>query len=263
MHILPSEMMQEMLNNCPMGFLVLSSSHHIIDINKHGASLFDYAPDEMIGQEFSKFVSAADHKSHVSTYNNDPHSTELLHQDASGISKSGRTIRLEVKVDKLSNGMAYAVFYRASDFQTGDKLTGAMSRDQLTTIIDKFPEDFKYSVLFMDLNDFKLVNDKLGHNTGDLVLSVVGKRVANMLRDSDYFCRWGGDEFIVVIPGDLLGAAVVSAKIKQKISEMITIPEGNVHIGCSIGIAASHEGETFKEVLAIADERMYNDKVIT
>ncbi len=259
MHILPEEMLHEMMNNCPMGFMVLTESHHIVDINKHGAELFGYTPEEMIGQNFNNYVTSPFHEAHVKTYVSEE-SDRLVHEGASGIDKSGRVVRLSVTVDKLSNGMAYAVFYKPTDFLKGDRLTGALTREQLEAHVEKFMDDFKYSVLFIDLNDFKIINDDLGHDTGDMVLKTVGKRITNVLRECDLFARWGGDEFIIVVPGGLDVALTVSAKVSVAIGEVISTKRGKVNIGCSTGIAANSEADNFTDLIAIADKRMYNAK---
>jgi diguanylate cyclase (GGDEF)-like protein len=117
-------------------------------------------------------------------------------------------------------------------------------------------------VLFCDLDGFKSINDRFGHNAGDAVLIEVAKRLTGAVRDGDTVARLGGDEFVVLADG--LGtaeAADLSVRLRNAIIPPIRVDGGRaVRVGASIGIGWAACGMTAKEVLSSADQRMYREK---
>jgi diguanylate cyclase (GGDEF)-like protein len=116
-------------------------------------------------------------------------------------------------------------------------------------------------VLLLDIDDFKQINDILGHTIGDVVLSEFCGAVREMLRPPDFFARFGGDEFVVVLPHtDLIGAASVAERILERVRDLTITTDEETAVACSvsIGVADFHlEDETQIDVLRRADERLY------
>lgn len=119
------------------------------------------------------------------------------------------------------------------------------------------------AVLFLDVDDFKLLNDSLGHDVGDGVLRVVAERLRGALRDEDTAGRLGGDEFVMVLP-DLNApedAAVVARKATASVAEPIRLHDREVRLTTSLGIAPYTGGEaTVDDLLRQADLAMYEAK---
>ena len=119
-------------------------------------------------------------------------------------------------------------------------------------------------ILFIDVDRFKSINDIHGHATGDYVLQVVAKRIADCLRTSDTVCRAGGDEFIVLLPEVATSEAV--GRIAEKVLQCAQAPmvvEGNlIHITLSMGIAVSQvsDGSDAASLVEHADQAMYAAK---
>jgi diguanylate cyclase (GGDEF)-like protein len=92
-----------------------------------------------------------------------------------------------------------------------------------------------------DLDHFKKVNDTLGHAAGDAVLREAARRIAACVRPYDSPCRYGGEEFLIVLPGcDLAGAAMRAEHIRSAIGDTpFQIPEGTIDLTCSLGIASA------------------------
>ena len=119
----------------------------------------------------------------------------------------------------------------------------------------------KLTVLCLDLDGFKGVNDGLGHATGDAVLVAVAKRLQASVRDADFVCRLGGDEFVILLPDIADGeAADIARRIISRVSEPFEFAPA-AQVGVSIGLAsAPRDGSTADELLSAADRAMYDAK---
>jgi diguanylate cyclase (GGDEF)-like protein len=119
------------------------------------------------------------------------------------------------------------------------------------------------SVVLFDVDGFKSINDRFGHLCGDGVLSAVGQRIRQVLRRSDVRCRFGGDEFLIVLPetGDS-GAARVAEWLRGEIEQIVTMPSGEpVAVTISAGTATVQKGEIESiEVIERADHALYQAK---
>lgn len=119
----------------------------------------------------------------------------------------------------------------------------------------------KFSLMFLDLDDFKEVNDKFGHDVGDQVLQGVAKRFSKLLRKTDTICRLGGDEFIILLPRlaqPRENALDVARKILSSLSEPFLIGGNQIHLTTSIGIALyPDDGEEGEILIKNADKAMY------
>jgi diguanylate cyclase (GGDEF)-like protein len=152
-----------------------------------------------------------------------------------------------------------------------DPLTGLADRTFIMSRIESLlagdrAEDRRFAVLFIDLDNFKQVNDSYGHLAGDRVLSEVAQRLAHALRAGDHIARFGGDEFVVLVEHvaewDEIGPVV--DRIRAALAEPIAVPDGMTTLGASIGVAeASHEFQTPEELLAAADRAMYASKRVS
>ncbi|MFE9093111.1 diguanylate cyclase CdgB [Streptomyces sp. NPDC007264] len=117
------------------------------------------------------------------------------------------------------------------------------------------------AVLFCDLDGFKSINDRFGHNAGDAVLIEVARRLSRGVRDGDTVARLGGDEFVVLADG--LGKADaqdLAVRLRNEIIQPIRVDGRAMRVGASFGIGWAHCGMTADEVLKSADERMYVEK---
>jgi diguanylate cyclase (GGDEF)-like protein/PAS domain S-box-containing protein len=149
-----------------------------------------------------------------------------------------------------------------------DALTGLPNRFTLAVHLEHAlaraeRSDGKVGLMFIDLDNFKMVNDTLGHHVGDLLLCEVARRISSTVRKSDIVARIGGDEFVVVLentrlPGD---AAQVAQKIIEQMNEAIPIEAHELHTTPSIGIGIYPEdGKTCEILMKNADVAMYHAK---
>ncbi|MGB9110453.1 MAG: EAL domain-containing protein, partial [Telluria sp.] len=150
-----------------------------------------------------------------------------------------------------------------------DELTGlpnrSLIRDRLDQAVLNARRSGKHLALaFVDLDGFKLVNDGLGHNAGDELLKVVGRRMQDCLRRNDTLGRLGGDEFVILltdVPGDALAITPVLEKIRQAVTEPVPIGDQAVQVSCSMGVVMyPRDGEDPKTLMMNADAAMYRAK---
>ncbi|MFD5031496.1 diguanylate cyclase CdgB [Streptomyces sp. NPDC058405] len=117
------------------------------------------------------------------------------------------------------------------------------------------------AVLFCDLDGFKSINDRFGHNTGDAVLIEVARRLTTGVRDGDTVARLGGDEFVVLADGlGAADAADLAVRLRNAIIPPIRVDGRAVRVGASFGISWASCGMSVEEVLQSADQRMYIEK---
>jgi len=160
-----------------------------------------------------------------------------------------------------------------------DPLTGLPNRRMLLELLDqafdrRVRDGGVVAVLFLDLDGFKPVNDRLGHAGGDTVLAEVGRRLERAVRAGDVATRIGGDEFVVVAelsgeaassPGHVAeSTARIATRIRRMVAQPIVVGGHVVHVGVSIGMATSGDTpEAPATLLARADAAMYRAKVTT
>ncbi len=119
------------------------------------------------------------------------------------------------------------------------------------------------ALMFIDLDGFKEVNDRFGHDTGDELLIKLADVLRDTVRKSDTVARFGGDEFVILLTGLLSrdDAAIVAQKILHQLSQPVTLSVGQVQVGASIGIAVYPEdGTDSAKLLKVADSLMYRIK---
>ena len=118
----------------------------------------------------------------------------------------------------------------------------------------------RLSVLFIDIDGFKAVNDTFGHEGGDQLLQMIAERLTMCVREMDVVARLGGDEFVILLAGqhDIAGPQMVAANIVTTIAESFEIDGGEARIGASIGIALYPDhGATIDELVKHSDSAMY------
>ena len=149
---------------------------------------------------------------------------------------------------------------------TTDELTGLVNRreferlaEEMLLAADRFENGI--CVMLIDLNGFKQINDTLGHQFGDLVLKAVAERLRAAVRDTDVVARWGGDEFVILLPGveDGTGVRAAAERIGRSLAETPVVRD--VSITGAIGAALfPRHGVALGDLLSAADIAMYSAK---
>lgn len=142
----------------------------------------------------------------------------------------------------------------------GNRRFAEMNLDNYVRAFDRHKSPF--GVLFLDLDHFKNVNDKHGHNAGDAVLKMVATTIVNGIRPLDIPCRWGGEEFVIILPDTGRDAlTVVADRLRALIaSSWLTHEERKLRITTSIGGAVARQGESWLSLVGRADRQVYLSK---
>lgn len=150
---------------------------------------------------------------------------------------------------------------------THDELTGLYNRTYLNNVGDSFislclRNNLNCSILFIDLNKFKRVNDKFGHKKGDWLLSQISEIIKQQTRSSDIAVRFGGDEFIIITENSNdCDGITVAKRIQTSILESVPTEILALDFGVSIGVAMlNNEQQTLNQLINAADKAMYTAK---
>jgi len=146
-----------------------------------------------------------------------------------------------------------------------DSLTKLLNRHGMESILARcVEEERKFSLVVVDLDNFKTVNDQYGHLTGDELLKQFAVELKTALRKSDLLARWGGDEFMLILEGPAEEAEPIVERMRRLVVGEYQLPVGaktvRVRVEASFGIAGFTAGETAAELIARADLAMYTKK---
>ena len=145
-----------------------------------------------------------------------------------------------------------------------DSLTGALNKESFNEIIGLKILEAKHiasplSLIIFDIDHFKKINDTYGHGTGDVILKELSDLIRKNLRESEYFIRWGGEEFVILMPGTSVQGAKMVAEKLRRIVESATFPEVG-KVTCSFGVTSLELEDTIKSFFERADEALYEAK---
>ena len=155
---------------------------------------------------------------------------------------------------------------KLSNFANNDSLTNIYNRRKIEELCEnelKRSERYEneLSLIFFDINDFKIINDRLGHHKGDEVLIKIANIISQNIRSSDYFGRWGGDEFLIVLPQTNISKTKnIIETLENKLKDSDFNLDKNMKISCSFGFAEYEKNDTLDSLLRKADDSMYKIK---
>ncbi|MEO1958265.1 MAG: diguanylate cyclase [Nautiliaceae bacterium] len=139
-----------------------------------------------------------------------------------------------------------------------DALTGILNRGTIEEKLREIAREKEGSVIFFDIDHFKKINDTYGHEFGDYVLKKLSKIIKGRLRRKDFFGRWGGEEFLIVLPNTPYNGAL---KLAEEIRELIEKANfENVKVTISLGVGDFKRGEDVDTIIQRVDNALYNAK---
>ncbi|MEX2443955.1 MAG: diguanylate cyclase [Alkalispirochaeta sp.] len=174
------------------------------------------------------------------------------------------------RVARVSDGYQQKLIERSELLNQAahhDALTGLSNRRDMVDRLNRevhaaARHGYTFAVILCDVDRFKQVNDTFGHKAGDSVLKEVARSVVNTIRSEDVCGRWGGEEFLILLPHTDESAALhVAEKIRATVEEILTVCDGrSIRCTLSAGVAGYHHGDDIDAVIRTADTRMYEAK---
>ncbi|WP_317930469.1 putative bifunctional diguanylate cyclase/phosphodiesterase [Halioxenophilus sp. WMMB6] len=274
---------QALIMDCDDAIISKTTNGLVTSWNRGAEQIFGYSAIEMIGQPMLKLFPAdrADEEDFILTEISQGRRVDHFHTQR--LSKYGQLIDVAVTlspikdadgkivgVSKIARDISHQV--RASEAlrrrSQSDGLTGLLTRrsfvEQLANEIDQCQiTNAGFALLYIDLDKFKNINDKLGHDFGDLVIKHVAQQLINTLRKEDLIGRIGGDEFLVLLPSvtNRHDASHIAAKIIKVLHQPFEVNNVSVIISASAGISLfPAHGKSAKDLIAYADYALYESK---
>ncbi len=271
--------LQTVLDNAGEGILTLNAHRQIQSVNIAAEKLFGYSGGELINKEIAivipAYLSLSQHSSFLQSPGADSRALILDEQEVMAQNKDGRVFPISLRLSQVMlDGETLftalvsdiserkAMIDRLRHLAERDSLTGLYNRhflmDELERIVDRLNRGDRQAIalLYIDLDNFKYVNDTLGHLSGDRVLQDVTKMLEKRARGTDLLTRLGGDEFAILLYDvDPLQAQSTAEAYRKQLADYVYRYDGQVvDIGCSIGVALIHDRIQRKEdILSRAD----------
>lgn len=266
----------DVLDLMPDAVCVVDSDGYFLFVNASFQRIFGYTPEEVLGRQIFTLVHPDDRAATAEQaeavmagklqfhfrnryIHRDGHSVDIQwsarwlpeHRVRIGVGREVTELRrLERQLEHRANH---------------DSLTGLANRDrlrvELQTAIDRATQaDTNVALLYLDLDGFKFINDRGGHDAGDLLLREVAVRLQQGIRLGDMLARVGGDEFVALLPGcrDADAAQCVADGLRARLAKPFQLSDGLFQLDASIGIACfPADGADADTLLTRADEAMY------
>lgn len=271
--------------------VVADRQGHIVIFNDAAEKMFGWSKDQILGCRLEQLLPhryRPGHAVEVQAFTSERAPARFMghrRSDIFGLRKDGVEIPLAASIAVIADDdgpMAVAVLRDISQqlkltgklkhLANVDSLTGSMNRRAFLSVAKRewgraVRSDTEIGVLFFDLDLFKRVNDTYGHSVGDEVLCYFADLAQSMLREYDIFTRWGGEEFIAVLPGaDGPVLQGVADRIREQFWRHRFLSDGRVEfrVSVSVGIADNSNRETdLSQAIKLADAALYRAKAET
>ena len=286
--VIDRALLMELIHTCGTPIFVKNRDHTIVFVNQAMTDFVGLRADQMVGKNDYELYSKEEAEEFVAGDEAVFQSRNKIEYDEvittpNGESRTIRTIKnifvtknnVELLVGTLidltelrnAQNRLEDVNEHLSVIATTDALTGLSNRSQFESavqdqIIESKESKTPFSLIFMDLNGFKVINDTAGHLVGDEILRVCGRRLKNCFRKNTCIARMGGDEFLALLPDTNENDAIeVIDRLFESFSDPIRIEKSSWQIGYSVGVAVfPKDGTGVSELIRNADFAMYEAK---
>ena len=255
----------------------LDMNSNIININNTFSDLFGYTSDECLGKNIDELITSEEYMEESQMINNLALLNKKIEIDTKRRIKKGSLIDVCIRggsiiVDEQIIGY-HGIYTDISTRKEAEtKIKYLSYHDNLTNLYNRafFEEELKrldthrqlpLAIIIGDVNGLKLTNDVFGHLTGDKLLAETAEILKKACRKEDILCRWGGDEFAILLSNtDKETTYKICQRIYSLCEESVDSP---IHISISLGFAIKYnESETMTDVIKEAEEQMYRNKLI-
>lgn len=262
--------------------VVLSPKNQIIQANRAFCQLSGFSSEELLGGDFCAMLVSAENQAAVPVNFSDlkePNSVRVFENNLLSKDKQERVIswRASAVLDP-AGALAYIICagvditeyhlaeQRLAYLASRDPLTQLYNRNYLVrsveSAVEKAAAGIKSALLYIDLDNFKIINDTLGHAAGDRLLVNIADLLRKATRERDVIVRFGGDEFVVVLNNVELGdAKKIAERIRHLVDELVFLDSGkSFTVGSSIGLAVIDGQIGAEQVMGQADSACYAAK---
>ncbi len=280
----PEQYTEDLLAGYYDGVIGLDASAHITLINKTACQITGWTQTEALQQPLHrifKFVDTLQAKTCREMISDIINNGQILgpiknHQIQL---RNGTILNIDFSISPLDEQTAILMFHEADHENSKqknpllyqfshDSLTRLANRDTLQRAMHHLHNEFQqqgkaYSILLLDVDRFKLVNDNFGHQAGDQLLQLLAERMQHFIRSKDNIGRWGGEEFLCLLPdADHETACLIAQRLVQGIADQpFLLNQQKIHISASIGIASyPRDGDDPEQLLRVADNTLYHAK---
>jgi diguanylate cyclase (GGDEF)-like protein/PAS domain S-box-containing protein len=269
----------EVLDLMPDAVCVVDPEGRLLFVNASFQRIFGYAPEEVVGRQLFSLIHPDDLEMTTAQAERVMAGELQRHFRNRYVHKDGHTVDIQWSARWLpEHRVRIGVGHEVTELRRAerelehranhDSLTGLVNRHHLQTelqaaIEDAADEGGGLALLYIDLDDFKRVNDRGGHAVGDRVLRELAGRMQRAIRRNDLVARVGGDEFVVLLPdcSEVQAAREVAESLRACITAPFRLPEGLFQMDASIGVATfPADGADAAALLAHADGAMYAAK---
>ncbi|MDQ6950117.1 MAG: diguanylate cyclase [Mariprofundales bacterium] len=270
----------ELLFDCAReGLIELDAHGRIVQANRGAELLFGYAQRSMEGLYLAQLIKGFTMDDlRVMGKDARPQASSRMVRQVTGHDRHGKALALDMALNAIQ-GAALSL-YVASFIDISqhvqieealqqqahtDPLTGLMNRRCFRLRADRELRRAKrtksaMTLLMLDIDYFKQVNDRYGHAAGDVALCALATVLRKGMRDVDVFSRWGGEEFLCLLPEtDSMEAIMIAERIRQAVDAMV-VPQVELGITISIGLAEVDVAQPLKEAIARSDQGLYRAK---
>ena len=264
----------------------IDESQRVVIFNKGAEKIFGYEAREVIGKSLDLLIPQrfrAVHKEHIERLTQSDENDLVMHHQKSifGLRKNSEEFPAESSIYVFNYGgertftavlrdvsEAAKLQERLLHLASHDFLTALPNRmlfdDRLVTAISRAERNNKkMALLFLDMNNFKSINDRLGHQVGDTFLKIIGERIQTHIRESDTAARIGGDEFALILEdiNDRHAVEITVQHLRGSLESAMILEQEEIIPSCSIGIALyPDDAGTADLLLKKADSEMFADK---
>lgn len=270
------KMLAASITNISDGVCIYDNHFKVIETNQSFQRITGYTREQMLGKPMHLPLYNQAYIEQIKSLLNQHGS---WHGEIEDLRKDGHTYQMELTIDAIRDEAGHTSHYVASFSDITDRkqsereLRRLANTDTLTGLPNRsyfqvshsnlVRKRIQHALLVFDLDNFKKINDSLGHEVGDQLLCQVAERLAEVGRPQDTLYRLGGDEFSLILEdtSDLNTIATLAKRVNDSLSEPFTLEDGELVISSSVGIVAyPNDGNSSQELLQNADTAMYHAK---